>query len=259
MKIRFQYIIAFLSILSFIGCEKSPTLFKEADGVYFGTKTSDTAYSFAKYPKKIADTIRIPVKVLGNSFGADRPIEFEIVASTDPNAAIEGTHFKMLNNNVVAANSYNGVIPVAVYRTADLEAGGSVKFTIRLKQNKDFPSEGITSKKEVTVNLAYIQQPANWGTYPNGTLFAGNQSNFGTWTPAKYKLILEALYNPETGETVTEFPGFSGFSATIQNNQYVAIVRNYIKANYPGNYTGTGAKLIDPATNLPIQVGPANY
>ncbi|MOA44232.1 hypothetical protein D3C78_1664710 [compost metagenome] len=89
--------------------------------------------------------------------------------------------------------------------------------------------------------------------------FAGYKDNFGTWTKTKYKLILDALYDPKTGTTVTEFPG-SRFLPPVLYNQYVAIVRNYIKANYPGNYGGSGATLLDPDNNnMPVQVGPANY
>ncbi|UKJ09275.1 DUF4843 domain-containing protein [Solitalea lacus] len=262
MKFRFQYILAFFSMLSITACEEKPALFTDTDGLYFGTADTAISYSFAKYPKKIADTLQIPVNVLGNSAASDRPIGVEVVAMSELGTAIEGTHFKILSNPVIPANAHKSTIQVAVYRTPDLESGGVKKFAIRLRKDENFPSEGISLKQKLTVNLAYIQKPASWGEY-TGTVtgyWAGFSANFGTWTPTKYKLILEALYDPQTGTTVTEFPG-NRFGPPVIYSQYLATVRNYIKTKYPGNYgVAGGATLTDPDnSNLPVQVGPANY
>lgn len=261
MKLRFQFILAMFAILGIWGCEDKPDLFKETDGVYFGTADTAVSYSFAKYPKKVIDTVRIPVSVLGNSASTDRSIGVEVVPVTDGNAAIEGTHFKILDNSIIPAKAVAGTILVVVYRTSDLEAGKVVKFAIRLKKDQNFPAEGIVGKQKLAINLAYLQKPASWGEFTGSVtgFFAGYNTNFGTWTPTKYKLILDALYDPATGITITEFPG-SRFGPPIIYSQYLAVVRNYIKAKYPGNYGLGGAVLNDPDNNnMPIQVGPANY
>ena len=262
MKFRFQYILAFFSVLLITGCEEKPALFTDTDGLYFGTVDTAISYSFAKYPKKVADTIQLPVNVLGNSAATDRPIGIEVVAINDASAALEGTHFKIFSNPFVPANAHKSVIQVAVYRTADLESGSAVKFAIRLKKDANFPSEGITSNQKVVINLAYIQKPVTWGEFTGSVTgyFAGYKDNFGSWTPTKYKLILEALYDSETGTTITEFP-INRFNPPVIYNQYVATVRNYIKTKYPGNYgVAGGATLKDPDNdNMLIQVGPANY
>jgi len=263
MKLKIQYIIAFLIIGSIFGCKEDPALFKESDGLYFGTADTTLSYSFAKYPKKVKDIIEIPVNVLGNSTNASRSFNVEVVPGTGDGIAVEGTHFKVLGNLNIPANAVVGKVSVEVYRTADLDAGKAVKFTIRLKRDEHFPAEAITAKQKLTINLAYLQKPASWGEL-NGTVtgfWAGFNTNFGTWTPTKYKIILDALYDPTIGETVTEFPGsrFAGQFPTVYT-QYLAIVRNYIKNNYPGNYGLPGPILTDPDnSNLPIQVGPANY
>ncbi|QIL40509.1 DUF4843 domain-containing protein [Pedobacter sp. HDW13] len=251
---------AFLSISFFSGCSKDPALFAEADAIYFGTADTSISYSFAKYPKKLKDTINVPVNVLGNSAATDRSFSVEILPSAN-NAAIEGTHFKLLTNLIIPAKSVMGMLPVVVYRTADLENGKQVKINLKLKKDQNFAAEGITTKQKITINLGYMQKPDSWGEF-TGTVtgfFAGYQTNFGTWSPTKYKVILDALYDPATGVTITEFPG-SRFSPPVAYNLYLATVRNYIKTNYPGNYGLPGAVLNDPDNgNKPIQVGPANY
>lgn len=254
------HIFSFFAILLIAGCEEKPALFSDADGLYFNTADTSLNYSFAKYPHKLTDTIQIPVSVLGTSIGTDRPISVGVITATGFNA-VEGVHYKVLTNNVIPANTYKTTIPVVVYRTTDLELN-PVKFMLKLNTTEAFPGKGITAKQSVTINLAYIQKPSNWGNaWQSQTEFAGYKDNFGTWTLDKYKLILEALYDPTTGATVTEFTGNRTQPIPL-NVGYVATVRNYIKTHYPGNYDlgGTGAAvLIDPANGQKIQVGPANY
>ncbi|WP_316815716.1 DUF4843 domain-containing protein [Pedobacter nyackensis] len=262
MKLRFQHICTFFIALSLFGCKQDPALFVEKDGLYFGTADTAISYLFAKYPNRTTDTIKVPVNVLGSSTSGDRPISFELVPESGDGAAIEGTHFKIPGGAVIPAKAIAGVIPVVVYRTADLESDKAVKLALRIKKDENFPAEGITTRQKLTINLAYLQKPASWGEFTGSItgFWAGYRTNFGTWTPTKYKLILDALYDPETGSTITEFPG-SRFAPLPPNyNQYLAVVRNYIKVKYPGNYGLDGAVLIDPDNdNMPVQVGPANY
>ena len=109
--------------------------------------------------------------------------------------------------------------------------------------------------------MGYLQKPSTWGEY-TGFQWAGNQDEFGTWTKTKYKLILDALYDPVSDTTVTEFPYLKS-GAPVIYIQYLQLVRNYIRTNYPGNYSiprGIGATLRDPDNrDSVIQVGPSNY
>lgn len=261
MRLTFQYILVLCTVFCICGCEDQPDLFKEPDGIYFGVADTAISYSFAKYPNKLSDTLIVPVNVLGNSANTDRAIAVELVPLTGEDIAIEGKHFKLLDQSKISAKATAGTIKILVNRTADLESGKVVKFAIQLKKDQNFPADGIVGRQKLTINLAYLQKPASWGEF-TGTVtgfFAGYRDNFGTWTPTKYKIILDALYDPATSTTVTEFPG-SRFSPPIIYNQYLAIVRNYIKSHYPGNYGLGGAILTDPDnSNLPVQVGPANY
>ncbi|POY38621.1 hypothetical protein C3K47_04295 [Solitalea longa] len=261
MKLKVQYIFVFLAALSIIGCAKDPALYSESDGLYFGSGDS-IIYSFAKYPKKTYDTIQIPVKVLGLSSAQDRPITLEVV-SPETNAALEGKEFKLPVDAMVKANSYTGTVPVVVYRTPDLETN-TLSFYVKIKPNAGFPGEAITASQKVKIKIAYMQEPANWGDL-NATIttnWAGYKDNFGTWTPTKYKVILDALYDETTGTTITEFPGnrfANGYP--IVYNSYITRVKNYIKTNYPGNYNGgKGDVLLDPDhNNDTVRVGDAKY
>jgi len=109
--------------------------------------------------------------------------------------------------------------------------------------------------------VGYLQKPPTWGEI-GGSQWAGYSSNFGTWTKTKYKVILDALYDPTSDTTVSEFPA-NRFAAPAVYLQYLQLVKNYIRTKYPGNYStplGVGPTLRDPdANNAVIQVGPANY
>ena len=135
-----------------------------------------------------------------------------------------------------------------------------VSLSLKLSPNQSFTS-GITAKTNFKINLAYIQKPPTWGEI-GGSQWAGYSADFGTWTKTKYKVILDALYDPVSDTTVTEFP-YNRFAAPAVYIQYLQLVKNYIRTKYPGNYStplGVGATLRDPdANNNVIQVGPANY
>ena len=111
------------------------------------------------------------------------------------------------------------------------------------------------------IKVGYLQKPPTWGE-SGGTQWAGFNTNMGTWSKTKYKVILAALYDPVSDSTVSEFP-YSRFAAPAISIQYLQLVRNYLRTNYPGNFTsprGIGATLRDPDNkDSVVLVGPANY
>lgn len=255
MKKRIVSITAFISLLFFVACKQDMELFNQPDGVYFGMKADSLFYSFAKYPSRAVDTLKIPVMVLGDAAGEDRQLTVEKIISPEMNA-IEGVHYKMLPPYKMPAGKVSTEIPVVVYRTGDLDSV-LVNFGLQLKTNDQFAS-GISSKTSLKFKLAYLQKPPTWGE-PGGSNWAGFRDNFGTWTKTKYKVILAALHDPVSDTTVSEFP-YLTFGAPAISIQHRQKVKNYILVNYPGNYTGVGPTLRDPdANNAVILVGPANY
>ena len=259
MKKDIGYTVILLILAFLTGCKEDvPTMFSAPDGIYFNASSDSVSYTFAKYPKRTMDTLKLPVAVLGQLASTDRTITVEKATGDDVNG-IEGVHYKLLALYTLPANQVSTVIPVVIYRTPDMDTQ-SITFILRLKENQSFQS-GISSKTSLKIKVGYLQKPPTWGEF-GGIQWAGYSTNFGTWTKTKYKMILEALYDPSSDTTVTEFP-YSRFSAPASYLQYLQLVKNYIRTNYPGNYStpvGTGATLRDPdANNNVIQVGPANY
>ena len=258
MKRIIQYTIIAVTVISFASCKEDvPTLFNESDGIYFSGADS-MFYTFAKYPNRIADTLRLPVTVLGQAASVDRTISVQKGTGADINAA-ENVHFKLLPPYTLPAGKISTTIPVVIYKTGDLDSV-KINFRLQLNANEHFQA-GISSKTSLKVSVVYLQKPPTWGEI-GGSQWAGFSSNFGTWTKTKYKVILDALYDPVSDSTVSEFP-FSRFGAPAISLQYLTLVKNYIRTNYPGNYStplGIGPTLRDPdANNNVIQVGPANY
>ena len=259
MKKRNIHIILLASILPFAGCKEDvPTVFAEPDGIYFSTPADSLTYTFAKYPNRLSDTLKIPVTVLGKAAGADRTISLEKLSGADINGT-EGVHYKLLQPYTLPAGKVSTMLPVVIYRTGDMDSL-SINFKFQLKANESFVS-GISAKTSLKIKVGYLQKPPSWGGL-SGPQWAGQTANFGTWTKTKYKIILNALYDQVSDSTVTEFPITAPFPTAYP--QYLQIVKNYIRTNYPGNYStplGVGATLRDPdmSNNPVIQVGPANY
>jgi len=146
-----------------------------------------------------------------------------------------------------------------IYRTGDMDSL-SINFKFQLKANENFVS-GISAKTSLKIKVGYLQKPPTWGEL-TGLQWAGYSLNMGTWTKTKYKVILDALYDPVSDTTVSEFP-FGRSQPPAIYIQYLQLVKNYIRTNYPGNYSiprGIGATLRDPDNkDSVIQVGPSNY
>jgi hypothetical protein len=259
MKKEIVLILLIVVIAAFYACKADkPALFNQADGVYFSAPSDSIAYTFAKYPSRTVDTLKVPVAVLGSPAAADREITVESLVATDLNGK-EGVHYKLLPPYKMPANKVSTLLPVVVFRTGDLDSLPAI-FRLGLKQNSSFKS-GISSKTSIKIKVGYLQKPASWGEF-GGTQWAGYSANMGTWTRTKYKLILDALYDAVNDTTVTEFPA-SRFGTPSIYIQYLQLTKNYIRTKYPGNYStpvGIGATLRDPdANNALVLVGPANY
>ena len=257
MKKGIFYIILLAAILP--GCKEDvPTVFAEPDGIYFNAPADSMTYTFAKYPNRLSDTLKIPVTVLGSAAGTDRTISLEKLSGVDINGT-EGVHYKLLQPYTIPAGKVSTMLPVVIYRTGDMDSL-SINFKFQLKANENFVS-GISAKTSLKIKVGYLQKPPTWGDL-TGLQWAGYSLNMGTWTRTKYKVVLDALYDPVSDTTVSEFPYGRSQPPAIYI-QYLQLVKNYIRTKYPGNYSiprGIGATLRDPDNrDSVIQVGPANY
>ena len=259
MKKGIFYIIIFAAILPFAGCKEDvPTIFSEPDGIYFSAPADSMTYTFAKYPNRLIDTLRIPITVLGKPTDKDRTISLEKLSGIDINGT-ECVHYKLLQPYTLPAGKVSTTLPVVIYRTGDMDSL-SINFKFQLKANENFIS-GISTKTSLKIKVGYLQKPPTWGDL-TGNQWAGYSLNMGTWTKTKYKVVLDALYDPVSDTTISEFP-FTRFGPPVVYTQYLQLVKNYIRTKYPGNYSiprGIGATLRDPDNkDSVIQVGPSNY
>jgi len=257
MKKRFFYITLLAAILP--GCKEDvPTIFAEPDGIYFSAPADSMTYTFAKYPTRVSDTLKIPVTVLGKPAGTDRTISIEKLSGADLNG-MEGVHYKLLQPYTLPAGKVSTMLPVVIYKTGDMDSL-SFNFKFQLKTNENFVS-GISAKTSLKIKVGFLQKPPTWGEL-TGLQWAGYSLNMGTWTRTKYKVVLDALYDPVSDTTVSEFPYGRSQPPAIYI-QYLQLVKNYIRTKYPGNYSfprGIGATLRDPDNkDSVIQVGPSNY
>src|SRR6188768_1728140 len=257
MKKVIFYIVLFGAIVP--GCKEDvPTVFAEPDGIYFSAPADSITYTFAKYPHRVTDTLKIPVTVLGKAADKDRTITLEKLSGTDINGT-EGVHYKLLQPYIIPAGKVTTMLPVVIYRTGDMDSL-SINFKFQLKANENFVS-GISAKTSLKIKVGYLQKPPTWGEL-TGLQWAGYSTNMGTWTKTKYKVILDALYDPVSDTTISDFP-YARTQPPAIYIQYLQLVKNYIQTKYPGNYSiprGIGATLRDPDyKDSVVQVGPSNY
>ena len=259
MKKEIIYIIILATIFPFAGCKEDvPTVFAEPDGIYFSAPADSMTYTFAKYPTRSSDTLKIPVTVLGKPAGTDRTISIEKLSGADLNGT-EGIHYKLLQPYIIPAGKVSTTLPVVIYKTGDMDSL-SFNFKFQLKANDNFVS-GISAKTSLKIKVGFLQKPPTWGEL-TGIQWAGSSLNMGTWTRTKYKVVLDALYDPVSDTTISEFP-YSRFGPPAIYIQYLQLVKNYLRTKYPGNFSfprGIGATLRDPDyKDSVIQVGPSNY
>src|SRR5689334_3734306 len=114
-------ILVLTALVGVAGCKQdAPTLFNQPDGIYFNTTTDSLQYTFAKYPNRMVDTIKLPVTVLGSPANVDREIAVQTIQGADLPAK-EGIHFKLLAPYKMPAQAVSTLLPIVVYRTTDLD------------------------------------------------------------------------------------------------------------------------------------------
>lgn len=269
MKNRFFIGCLFvLALCGGVGCKQDlPVSFSQNNALYFGPAatisgnfTGLTQFSFAQYPHRTVDTLMVRVSLLGNISSTDRTFTVATIDTPIANAT-EGTDYQLQPSYTLPANATYVNIPVILYRSHTLDST-AYSFFLEVVPNQNFAT--VNNRQAVyNVQATYLQKPSTWDVMPSGvTGWAKYSNNLGTWTKTKYQVVLNALYS-QTGDTsIASFPYAYSVAPAIYT-QYLQMVKNYILANYPGNYSkplGVGPTLTDPdANNAYIQVGPANY
>jgi hypothetical protein len=198
MKTTVMILIALLGLLA--GCENKENFYSDIPRVWVGEGTvqarlDSVVHSFKMIDATLqADTLYIPLHVMGNSAPVDRPVTVEVVTETSNAPAPAYT----IEEASIPANAFHGQIPVVIQRTApglDLTSE-SARLALRLVANEHFET-GIPGTSTYTVIWCdFLAQPATWSAI----------AVVGPFSQARYKFIIDV-----TGET--EFGAYRAFRA----------------------------------------------
>ena len=191
-----------LAVIFIYSCKKSDLkLYDEPDMVYvyqnaFDANRDSISYSFAiKAATLTADTIKIPLRIMGVARDKDRTVGVRVV--TEGTTAKEGQDFTLLPA-VIKANEYTGYIPVLVKRTAGMKTS-ELRLIVEVIESADFkpgvpasapqsPRAGGRLTMLVKMN-DFLTKPSNWDSLL--TFY------FGSFSQVKFAFVIQVTGRSE--------------------------------------------------------------
>lgn len=167
---KFNYILfIFLGFSLLFSCKKASLItYDQPANIYFDLNDDDRdsiIYTFAYDLEKSADTIYLPVKVMGYRDAAARNYDAYVVI--DSSTAKAGIHYdKLQTTYTLKAEEGRAYLPVIVHNVKDLE-DRAVSLIIKLKENSDF---GIRNPNLIRAKLiisAKLERPNWWDNWLN--------------------------------------------------------------------------------------------
>lgn len=163
------------------GCqENGRVMYTDKPAVYFSSLTQDDSltYSFASGLHE-KDTVRIPVRIIGESVGHDRT--FAVVADA-ATTATEGVNYNLLTKTVtLPADSVNTTVDVEVINR-ELSAGDK-SVVLNLLSGDDFALGYATRLTARLVITDQLVKPTYW-SFPL-------QMYYGSYSKAKHRLCIQ--------------------------------------------------------------------
>lgn len=196
-------LIPVLFVLLGIACKKSElTSYTQPDMVYvykdfYNTNKDSVTYSFAIKPNSVmTDTVKVPLRVMGNARDKNRMVAIQTVADSTTATSKQYT----ILPTIVKAGSFTTDIPVLVNRTPEMKIR-EVRILLTIAASDDFlpgiPNTTATTSRAggatqylVKIN-DFLTKPSNWETVLS--------AYFGAYSQVKYKFVIDV-----TGRT--EFP-----------------------------------------------------
>jgi hypothetical protein len=192
MNRHMKKIIIILAVLPCLlaGCDNEENFYSGVPRVWVGEGTVQARVDSVKYSFKLvdatlqADTLYIPLHVMGNSDAVDRPVTVEVVTgeSNAPASAYS------IGEASIPANAFHGQIPVVIQRAVpglDLTSE-SARLVLRLVANDHF-EPGVPGTSTFTVIWCdFLTRPTTWSFI----------DLVGPFSQARYKFIIDL-----TGET----------------------------------------------------------
>lgn len=176
------------------GCTKNEVpAYSDLDKVYFYERrlnqwnasvierAEEVSYSFATKSSTLTEgRLEIKVRLQGRvDEERDRVVCAEVIA--DSTTAVEGTHYR-LEEGVIKAGEYEGVLPLTFYRTPDMQTE-ILRIKLRIADSDDLKA-GLEEDAYMRVLVSDIlMPPANWPQW----------YGFGEYSANKYRFVLDQL------------------------------------------------------------------
>jgi hypothetical protein len=167
------------------GCENNENFYSDVPRVWVGEGTVQARVDSVVHSFKIidatlqADTLYIPLHVMGNSAPVDRTVAVEVVTET---STVPASAYS-IGEASIPANAFSGQIPVVIQRAVpglDLTSE-SARLALRLVTNEYF-EPGIPGTSTYTVIWCdFLTQPATWSFI----------AAVGPFSQARYKFIID--------------------------------------------------------------------
>lgn len=128
-------------------------------------KDSVMTMSFSLQSSGVTEyTVQVPVMVTGMPVAYDRT--FSVVADLEGSTAVAGTHYKALQTAyTMPAGSVCTLIPITVYRTADIQDGYK-ELRLKVISSTDFPSLIIAEKSAMRLRISdQLEEPEWWSRW----------------------------------------------------------------------------------------------
>ncbi|MGX5817657.1 DUF4843 domain-containing protein [Chitinophaga lutea] len=180
---QLRYILLFLIPAMQFACSKSELqAFDAPDMVYvykprLGKTNDSITYSFAVRADDLQfDTVRIPLRIMGQPAGKDRNVKYSVMVDQ---SSYSNANFELLPA-FIRANSFTGELLVKVTRSTDLKTK-EMRLWLRLETSEDLKT-GVDDQLTYLVKLNdFLSMPASW-----------NAPKFGVYSNVKYDLIIKA-------------------------------------------------------------------
>ncbi|MDE5422137.1 DUF4843 domain-containing protein [Ancylomarina sp. DW003] len=195
---NYKILVLISVVYCFFSCQKEQfPLYENNAGVYFDKQKKgellEKAYSFFQNPNKLADTIFLPVYIVGNTSGVDRVFKAKVVEGKNTNAPVS-TY--VILEGTVKAGSTVGELPIKVIKKTELESA-VYSFELSLVPSDDFPLIDLALSNYKVSLTAMLTKPDNWGDYCS------------IWFGKKYsdnwlKFIVKTVGNANIGQTMSK-------------------------------------------------------
>lgn len=173
-------------------CKKDLMSYENDPRVYFFEQDATVnkapvyvkSFSFATEQASVAEyTVNIKVKIMG--LAATNKRTFTAEAVTKGTNALVGTDYKFLPGTI-DANQIEGILPVVLYRTADLKTV-TKQLVLKVSDVGDFKGGTVEHNGFTLIWNDNLIKPDNWDTRP------GLVTYFGVYSVVKYQFIINTL------------------------------------------------------------------